>query len=120
MRNLLALPFIIATSILLQASDTESLAVNKCGSCHLIGKITKEKLNNMSAPPSWALAKKVKVAYPKREDAIDFIINYSLDPSEDKMLFPKKAVERFGLMPSQKGVVSDEELRTIAEYILDN
>nr|WP_321265973.1 c-type cytochrome [uncultured Sulfurimonas sp.] len=119
MRNLLALPLIISLSLMLQASDIESLAENKCGTCHLIGKITKEKLNNMSAPPSWALAKKVKLAYPNRLDGIDFIINYTLNPSEDKMLFPKKAIERFGLMPSQRGNVTDDELRAIAEFILD-
>ncbi|WP_415398173.1 c-type cytochrome [Sulfurimonas sp. CS5] len=58
-------------SILVQASGIESLAENKCGSCHLIGKITKE------------------------------------------------TKERFGVMPSQKGALSDDELRAIAEYILD-
>jgi len=120
MRNLLALPLIMATSLLLQASEIESLAENKCGSCHLVGKITKEKLNRMAAPPSWALAKKVKVAYPNRLDGIDFIINYTLNPSEDKMLFPKETKERFGLMPSQRDSVTNDELRAIAEYILDN
>ena len=121
MKNLLVLPLIIAASILIQASDDiESLAEMKCGSCHLIGKITKEKLNTMAAPPSWALAKKVKTAYPNRLDGIDFIINYTLNPTEDKMLFPKETKERFGLMPSQKGALTDAELKAIAEYILDN
>ncbi|WP_373003466.1 cytochrome c [Sulfurimonas sp.] len=119
MRNLLAIPFIMVASLLVQASDIESLAENKCGSCHLIGEITKEKLNRMAAPPSWALAKKVKVAYPNRLDGINFIINYTLEPSEDKMLFPKETKERFGVMPSQKGALTDKELQAIAEYILD-
>lgn len=119
MRNLLVLPFVMAVSIFAQASDIESLAENKCGSCHLIGEITKEKLNRMAAPPSWALAKKIKVAYPNRLDGINFIINYTLEPSEEKMLFPKETKERFGLMPSQKDALTDAELKAIAEYILD-
>lgn len=119
MRNLLVIPFIMIASIHVQASGIESLAENKCGGCHLIGKITKEKLNKMSAPPWWALAKKVKVAYANRLDGINFIVNYTLNPSEDKMLFPKETKERFGMMPSQKGALSDDELRAIAEYILD-
>jgi len=119
MKKLLVLPLVIATSVLLQASDNiESLAENKCGACHLVGKITKEKLNRMAAPPSWALAKKVKTAYPNRLEGINFIVDYTLNPSEDKMLFPKETKERFGLMPSQKGALTDKELRAIAEYIL--
>ena len=121
MKKLLILPLIIAISLSLQASDKiESLTENKCGSCHLVGKITKEKLNRMAAPPSWALSKKVKMAYPNRLDGIDFIVNYTFDPSEDKMLFPKETKERFGLMPSQKGALTDEEALAIAKYILDN
>jgi hypothetical protein len=120
MRKLLVLPLIIATSLLLQASDDiESLTELKCGSCHLVGKITKEKLNRMAAPPSWALAKKIKMAYPNRLDGIKFIVDYTLHPSEDKMLFPKETKERFGLMPSQKGALTDAELQSIAEYLLD-
>ena len=120
MKKLSVLPLIIVVSMLVQASeDIESLAEAKCGACHLIGKITKEKLNKMAAPPSWALAKKVKVAYPNRLDGINFIKEYTLSPSEDKMLFPKETKERFGLMPSQKGALSDTELQAIAEYILD-
>lgn len=119
MKKLLVLPLVIATSVLLQASDNiESLAENKCGACHLVGKITKEKLNRMAAPPSWALAKKVKTAYPNRLEGINFIVDYTLNPSEDKMLFPKETKERFGVMPSQKGALTDKELRAIAEYIL--
>ncbi len=120
MKNLLVLPLLITASMLVQASDDiESLAEMKCGSCHLIGKITKEKLNRMAAPPSWALAKKVKMAYPNRLDGIDFIVNYTLNPTEEKMLFPKETKERFGLMPSQKGALTDKELQEIAKYILD-
>jgi len=120
MRNLVILPLVIMASVLVHASnDTESLAEMKCGACHLIGKITKEKLNRMAAPPSWALAKKVKIAYPNRLDGIDFIMNYTLNPSVDKMLFPKETKERFGLMPSQKGNLTNDELKAIAKYILD-
>jgi len=119
MKKLLLATILVASSVFAQSSDIETLAVEKCGSCHLIGAITKDKLNNMSAPPSWALAKKVKLAYPNRMDAINFIIEYTLNPSKEKMLFPKETRERFGVMPSQKDLVTDAELKAIAEYILD-
>jgi len=120
MRNLLVLPLIIAASLFIQASDDiESLAENKCGACHLMGKTSKEKLSRMSAPPYWAIAKKIKTAYPNRLDGVTFLVNYALNPSEEKMLFPKETIERFGLMPSQREFVTNEEIKAIAEYILD-
>ena len=102
----------------LQAQTAEELAEMKCGACHLMGQITKEKLKNMSAPPYWAIAKKIKTAYKEREDGVNFLIEYTLNPSEDKMLFPKETQKRFGVMPSQKDMVSREELEIISTYIL--
>ena len=120
MKKALTLAIVITASIQLQAiQNIESLAENKCGTCHLVGQITKEKLNTMSAPPEWALAKKVKIAYPNRLDGIDFIVDYVLNPSAKKMLFPKETRERFGVMPSLKGSVTQKELQAIARYILD-
>jgi len=120
MNKLLLVTVLVTSSLLAQSSDIEALAVEKCGSCHLIGAITKDKLNNMSAPPSWALSKKVKDAYSNRDDAINFIVEYTMNPSEEKMLFSHKTKERFGVMPSQKDLLSEEELRAVAEYIIDN
>lgn len=120
MKKLLLTTILVTASLFAQSSDVETLAVEKCGSCHLIGAITKEKLNNMSAPPSWALSKKVKNAYPNREDAIEFIVDYTMNPSEDKMLFSHKTKDRFGVMPSQKDMISESELREVAKYIIDN
>ncbi|EQB40709.1 hypothetical protein M947_00220 [Sulfurimonas hongkongensis] len=120
MKKILLATILVTSSLLAQGSEVETLAVEKCGSCHLIGPITKEKLNNMSAPPSWALAKKVNTAYPDRADAIAFIVDYTMSPSEDKMLFSHKTKERFGVMPSQKDMISKDELRAVAKYIIDN
>ena len=121
MKKLLLIPIILSGSILLNASDdVEQLAVEKCNACHLIGPITKEKLKRMSAPPYWALAKKVKTAYPNKNDAINFFVDYIFNPSAEKMLFPKETKERFGVMPSQKGALSEDEARAIAIYILEH
>ncbi len=120
MRKLLVLPLIIAASSLLQASeDIESLAESKCGKCHLMGAVTKEKINNIQAPPYWGMAKKVKAAYDNESDRIDFIVDYSLNPSEEKMLFPKETKDRFGVMPSLKGKATEDEIRKIAKYFLN-
>lgn len=120
MKKLLSICLVLATSGLLFASDSaENLASEKCGSCHLMGEITKEKLDKMKAPPYWAIAKKVKLAYKDKADMINFIVDFTLNPSEDKILFPQETIKRFGLMPSQKGNVSEDEIRQISEYILE-
>ena len=120
MRKLLALPLITMLSLSLHASnDVEQLAEKKCGECHIMGKITKEKLKNMKAPPSWALAKKVRNAYSSRDERVKHITSYTINPSEDIMLFPIETKERFGVMPSQKDKITDAELKAIANYILN-
>jgi len=120
MKNLLALPLIIMISVFLNASeDIETLAEKKCGSCHLMGAVTKEKINNIKAPPYWGMAKKVRSAFDNETDRINFIVEYTINPKEDKMLFPAETKKRFGLMPSQKGKVTEDEIRKIAKFFLD-
>lgn len=119
MKKSFGLSFVLAASSMLFASDiAEDLANEKCGSCHLMGAITKEKLDRMAAPPYWAISKKVKQVSANKEEAINFIVDYVINPSEDKMLFPKETKDKFGLMPSLKGVVTEDEIRQISEYIL--
>lgn len=119
MKKLLNLSLILATSTLLSAASTsEELANEKCGSCHLMGKITKEKLNRMVAPPYWAMAKKANDKYTTRADRLNYLVDFALNPTEEKMLFPPETKERFGLMPSQKGIVSKEDITKIANYLL--
>lgn len=120
MKKVLSLAFILATSTLLIASDdAESLADKKCGSCHLGGKLSIEKVKNIKAPPYWGMAKMVREKFDNEDDRINFIIDYTLNPSEEKMIFPKETKDRFGLMPSQKGNVTEDEIRQIAEYFLN-
>ncbi|MGE0738693.1 c-type cytochrome [Sulfurimonas sp.] len=121
MKKIVSLSLIIGTLVLASASDAdvEALAVAKCGECHLMGEITKEKLSNMKAPPYWAIAKKAREKYEKEEDKIKYIVDYAFSPTEDKMLFPKETKEKFGVMPSLKGKVTQEEIRQISTYILE-
>lgn len=110
---------ILALASQAQATQTvEELLDAKCGVCHLSGKLTKEKLNTFSAPPIWGIAKKIKNNLTKKQDGIAFIIDFTMNPSKEKMMFPQEAIDRFGHMPSQKGNLTDKELRDIAEYIL--
>jgi len=66
------------------------------------------------------VAMHVKMKYPDKKEAMAFIESYALNPQRSKALCMPQRIEKFGLMPSQKGKVSEEELKKIAEYIVDN
>jgi len=113
-----SLVVLVLSSVLSANDKTEELVDNKCGICHLSGKLSKEKLDTFSAPPMWGVAKKIRTNLPNRQEGIAFLIDFTMNPSKDKMMFPQQTIDRFGHMPSQKGNLSDKELRAIAEYIL--
>ena len=97
----------------------DALAEKKCGSCHVIFTMSKAKFKAMKAPPFWAIAKKVKQAYPNRLEGIEFVKSYTLSPKKEHMIFPEETLEHFGLMPKQANHLNDEELSIIAQYMLD-
>ncbi len=120
MKNILiaSLSILALTSVLQATQDMEEFVNKKCGICHLAGKLTKEKLRNFSAPPMWGVTKKIKINFPSKQDGIAFMMDFTMNPSKEKMLFPQETIDRFGLMPSQKGNLTDKELQDIVEYIL--
>ena len=67
----------------------------------------------------WGVARQIKQHITDKKEFVDFIVDYALNPSKEKIIFNKAAMERFGLMPSMKGVVSESELKEIAEYLYD-
>ena len=110
---------LLSSSVLFSADNVDALAEEKCSECHVIFTMSKAKFNAMKAPPFWALAKKIKVDFPNRLEGIEFVVDYTMNPSKEKMIFPEATLKHFGLMPSQKGKVSEVEAREIAIYMLD-
>ena len=93
----------------------------KCAVCHMQTKPTPEQKKNMVAPPVMGVMFHIKEKYgDDKKKAIEFIKDYVMNPSEDKALCLPRSIKRFGLMPSQKGSVTQEELEKIAEYMYDN
>ena len=116
-----AIGILISLSLSVQIFAEEKLQEmvdNTCGTCHLTGKVSKEKLNRMAAPPMWGVAKKIKVNIQNKQEQIKFMIDFVLNPNPKKMLFPQETIDRFGYMPSQKDIISKKDLQTIAEYLL--
>ncbi len=110
---------LLSTTTLLTASDAGAkLTDEKCTSCHMTSSSSaKLKDGKMHAPPMWGVVKKVKAHFKTKEEGMAFITDYTMNPTEEKMLFPKATKEYFGLMTSMRETVTDEEMKIIAEYL---
>jgi len=109
--------FLFTPSVYAQTS-AEALFEAKCASCHV--KTRPSDISTLVAPPIMGVARHVKMTYKTKEEAVKFITEYALDPQESKAVCMPDKLKRFGLMPSQKGQVTKEELTTIAGWIYDN
>ncbi len=103
----------------------------QCASCH-VKLISKEEtlkhIKQMKAPPMIEVSHQLKSNIKIVEDidneihravVVAFIKDYVLNPHLDKSMCNGGALDRFGLMPSQKGKISDEELDTVAQWVYD-
>ena len=102
------------------AQNGAELFKARCAVCHLTHMPTKEQMKNLIAPTAMGVMYHIKERFKNKEDAIRFIVNYVQHPSKDKAVCMKSTIKKFGLMPSQKGVVTAEELKKIANYMWDN
>lgn len=99
-------------------TSAETLFDAKCASCHT--KMIPDDISTLTAPPVMGMMRHVKMMYDSKEEAVKFIAEYALDPQESKAVCMAEKIKRFGLMPSQKGNVSREELTLIAGWMYDN
>lgn len=100
------------------ASQGETLFDQKCSMCH--SKTFPKDINAVVAPAVMGVMRHVKMAYPNKADAVAFIKDYALNPTKEKAICMPQKIQRFGLMPSQKGNVTEEELSVIASWMFDN
>jgi len=119
MKKTLLLSLLLTTSSLLSAAQSgEQLLDKKCTACHMTSSSSAKLTNGkMGGPPMWGVMKKIKNSFKTKEEGATFIVNYTMYPSTEKMLFPAATKDYFGLMPSLQGEVTKEELQIIAEYL---
>lgn len=99
-------------------SSGEELTKNKCSTCHVLSH--PKDMSKLVAPPIMGVMRHVKMAYSSKEEAVAFIKDYVLNPSKEKSVCMPQKIKRFGLMPSQKGNVTKEELESITSWLYDN
>jgi len=109
---------LMATSTLQANSDGEALFKSKCMACHSMSRPT--DMNKIVAPAIMGVMRHIKMTYPNKSEAVVFMKDYVLNPSKEKSLCMPQKLQRFGVMPSQKGLVTQEELDVILPWIFDN
>ncbi len=102
----------------------EALFTKNCASCHAtaIGmRIVVEGEHEMmyEAPYVGKIVYTIKVETKTKEGFVAFIKDYINDPDKRKSLYSKRAIKEFGLMPSLKGALSDDESTQLAEYLYE-
>ncbi len=116
---LLTLGTIVAFTSVGQAAETaEGLFDTKCAACHT--KTRPADMSKVLAPALMGVMRHIKMEYPDKDEAVKFMVDYVLEPSKEKAICMPKKIERFGLMPSQKGNVTEAELEKITSWMFDN
>jgi mono/diheme cytochrome c family protein len=88
----------------------------KCASCHSIAK--PDDISSMIAPPIKGVMYHLNEEYSYDKELIqEHIVDLVLNPTKEKAIC--KSVKRFGLMPSQKGNITNKELDIVAKWMTD-
>ena len=111
--------------------DGEKVFEAKCASCH-IKMITKEEtmkiLKSIKAPPMVEVSRQLKDNIKIVDDLDDeihravviaFIKDYVIYPTLEKSMCEAMALEKHGVMPSQKGKLTEAELNAVSTWVYD-
>ena len=102
--------------------DGKKLLEQKCSSCHNLDLPPKTFADEI-APPMMAVAFhimdfiEVSNDSEKVSKSVEFVKDYVVNPSKEKSFCDKESLKSYGLMPSQKGKVTQDELEAIAKYM---
>ena len=101
-----------------------ALLEQKCASCHNLDMPVKNFEKDVAPAMmrvTFHLKNFVKSSNPAehKSKVISFVQDYVINPSVDKSICDKDSLKEYGMMPSQKGKVSEDELFAIAGYMYD-
>jgi len=84
-------------------------------------------MKTLSSPPMTGIAYHMKKVFTdsisgeiNRQLAFNHVFNYVLNPDASKSICDSSRISEYGMMPSLKGSVTEEELEKITDYFLDN
>lgn len=101
----------------LYASEVD-LVKSKCATCHMLEKPSPDMIPTLKAPPMEAVMYHTKLVMNDKDKIKAFIADYVVDPAANKSVCESNKVQQYGVMPSLKGSISQDELSTISEYLI--
>jgi len=120
----LVLIFFVGCSTQTKHIDNQKILTTTCKKCHSISM--PPKINNPElAPPMMAvvfhLKDFIKTSNPSDHKAkfSQFVADYLINPAKSKSYCDKSSLKKYGVMPSLKGSITDDEAISIANYIYD-
>ena len=116
MKNIVLLMTVAGSFVF--ASNGEALIKEKCATCHTLSIPTMEILPSFKAPPMDAVMFHMKDVIKGEKNLKAFIADYVYNPDVSKSVCESNKVQKFGVMPSQKGKVNQEELALISDYMI--
>jgi len=104
--------------------DGELLIEQKCARCHNLDMPPKSYENEV-APSMMAVTFHLKDFINSNDPSehegkiVAFIKDYVIEPNREKSFCDKASLDSYGVMPSQKGKVTEDELEAIAHYMYE-
>jgi len=118
MKNIILLMTVAGSFIF--ADNGKALIKAKCASCHTLSIPKMEIMPSFKAPPMDAVMFHMKDVIKGEKNLKAFITDYVYDPDVSKSVCESNKVQKFGVMPSQKGKVTQKELAAISDYMIAN
>ncbi len=116
-KTLLLLSF--ASSMMFASSPAELLKT-KCASCHILTLPNPTMIPTMKAPAMEAVMFHINLSMDDKDKIKAFIMDYAINPKASKSVCESDKVEKFGVMPSLKGKITEQELSVIADHMIEN
>lgn len=110
--------------------SAEQIWQKKCAMCHNIDKPNNDlERKKMVAPPILVAMKSVVVTIDAvegpfspeelREESIEVLKDFMYEPTRDKVNCEDMMINKFGMMPSLKGFISQKELDKVIPWVYD-
>ena len=125
---------LLLTSLLLGSTlfgaDGYDVYKKNCMSCHaemMSAKHALAHLNTLVAPPMVEVSNRLKENIQTTDEEEDvnrylfilFVKDYIVNPNLDNSMCNTGAIEKFGVMPSLKGKINEDEKQAVAEWLYD-
>jgi len=109
----------LTTTMMFAGNGAELIKAN-CASCHTLTTPTPLMIPTMKAPAMDAVMFHINLGMSDKKEIKAFIVDYAIDPKASKSVCESNKVQKFGVMPSLKGKVSEKDLGIIAEHMIAN